>query len=141
MKIKTKVTDNICIVTVKTDKNIANCLCNIKNELESRKIKMHYSSIINFLQNEKIVVIAIEENDLYPWLSAVSYIKESAGILSYTINCANTLICCEKCQDKIFDIIRRNEDKIRLIFETDHIECIICESEIKQKILSKIEAL
>ena len=141
MKIKTEVTDKVCIVTIKTSKSIANCHCTIKNELELRKIKTYYSSIINFLGKEKIVVIVIGENDLYPWLSAVSCIKENAGILSYTINCANTLICFEKCRNKIYDIIKTDEDKIRLTFEIYSKEYIICESEIKDKIISKIETL
>lgn len=141
INIKTEITDGICLVTVRTEGNVMKCMDIIHNELKLRKIKIHYLSILNYLQNEKTIVIAIVENDLYPWLASIGCIKENAKISGYTLNCSNTLICWNKQEKNIFDIIKSNESKIRFVYENYDRGCLICESDIKQKIISKIEAL
>ena len=139
--IKTDITDDICLITISCNGKIIDCLNTIKKELNQRNIKAYYSSALNFSSKNKSIIVAIGENDLYPWLSLISCIKDKTEISGCTINSYNTLICWDKSAIGIFDIVGGYEDNIRLIYENCESGCIICESEVKHKIVSKIDTL
>ena len=139
--IKTEVTDDICLITVECKGKVIQCLTRIKKELKQRNIKTYYSSILSLSGKNNSIIIAIGENDLYPWLALISCIKDNTDITGCTMNSSNTQICWDKSDCNIYDIAEKYEDKIRLIYECNNKGCIICENQIKHKLTAKIEAL
>ncbi len=137
--VKTDITDGVCLVTVQIRGNALACLNSIKKEMNKRNAKVYYSCVQNLMNKDKNLVIATDENDLYPVLSSMGCINDNSKIKGYTLNCSNTLITWEKSSCNIYEIAKGYEDKVRLTYEIGKRGCIICESEIKQKIAARIE--
>ncbi len=114
------------------------CLHHIKEELKEKKIEIYYSSTVNLPDKNKKIIIAIEENNLYPLLTSIGCIREKAKIKSYTLSCSNCLIRWENSMGDIADRLTKYAKRITLLCETGRYGAVICESEIKQKILARI---
>lgn len=107
--------------------------------MNERNARVYYSCIHNMMNKEKKLIIAADDRDIYPLLASMGSLKDEIMLKSYTLNSCNVLVTWEKSGSDIFEFTKDIEDKIKLAFETDKRGCIICESQIKHKIIACIE--
>lgn len=138
--LKTEIYDGICLIMVKSNENNMKCLKIIKEELRKRKIKIFYSSASSFFSNGEKVVIAISENDVYPMLSTLGYIRETAGIINYSLNCSNSMITREGTGQDASELPHETLKDVKLISECEKYGIIICESDKKHKIMARLNS-
>lgn len=140
MKIaKTEIKDGICLVTAWIKGNVISTLDRLKKEMKERNAQIYYSYIHNMMNKEKKLIIASNDRDIYPLLASMGCLRDDITLKGYTLCSCNTLITWEKTSSDIFEFSKDIEDKIQLVFENDKRGCIICESQIKHKIIACIE--
>ncbi|MBO5744078.1 MAG: hypothetical protein J6R68_07325 [Clostridia bacterium] len=132
--IKTDVYDGICIIYVNTNDDYSVCLEKIKMIFKNRNIKIWFTHISNIMSNTKNIIIAACENDLLEILSALGCIKEDAKITNYTLRCSCSAVFWEGFLD-VSPILKKYKNKICFLCEWGKNGCIICENDIKQKLL------
>ena len=136
--VKTEVYDGVCIINIKTKDDIFSCSDLIKQEFKVRGIEILFCSSADFGKNKKSIIIASFENDIFKILSSIGYIKDAAGILSYTIRGA----CCVIFWEGFFSaeaVFKKYKDKISYCHSSSKSGCVLCESEIKHKLLAAMK--
>ena len=136
--VKTEVYDGVCIINIKTKDDIFSCSDLIKQEFKVRGIEILFCSSADFGKNKKSIIIASFENDIFKILSSIGYIKDAAGILSYTIRGASCIIFWEGFfnGDAVF---KKYKNKISYCSSGSKSGCVLCESEIKHKLLAAMK--
>jgi len=136
--VKTEVYDGICVINIKTKDDIFNCSDLIKQEFKVRGIEILFCSSADFGKNKKSIIIAAFENDIFKILSSIGYVKDAAGVLSYTIRGA----CCIIFWEGFFigdEIFKKYKDRISYYSSGSKSGCVLCESENKHKLLAALK--
>lgn len=136
--VKTEVYDGVCIINIKTKDDAFGCTDLIKQEFKNREIESIFSSGADFGSDKKNIVIASFENDIFKILSSIGYIKDAAGVLSYTIRGA----CCVIFWEGFFNgeaVFKKYKNKIPYSYNCTKFGCVLCESEIKHKLLAAMK--
>ena len=136
--VKTKVYDGICVINVKTKIESFECLKKIKEELKKRQIELCFSGVCEERGNLSSIILAVFENDLFGAVSAFGCIRYDAGIVFYTLRCLCSIVFWEGEYDTE-SIFKRYNDKVCYICEWRKYGILICENEIKHKILAQMK--